>query len=349
MGKKQMDRIGVGLIGAGGGYGSRDSLPGFQANPHVAVVAICDKDEDRVRVIARGNGVPYWTTDYRHIVEREDVQIVVVDTPDHLHAEHSIAALQAGKHVLCAKPMCTTLAQCRDLVAAVDISGVRFMVGQSARWSPLHQKIHTVYTSGQIGEAYAVEGSYLHDMHDYWVYGHTPWRWDPEGHPQNLLLGGCCHPLDLLKWTVGHDIEQVFAYSHSHPDVIPQPGCYITVFRFKNGCLGKTMLNVGNYGPIHGYGEGMLTIYGTTGTIWRDTLYLPGREPVSLSDEADYEKTRAAHGVGTNRSIDHFVDCVINDREPLVNVRDAAKTTAALLAGTESALTGRPVHVFNDF
>lgn len=345
-----MDKMGVGIIGAAGGYGSRDSLPGFQANPRTEVVGVCDVNEARVKQIARGNKIPFWTTDYRQLLERSDIQIIVVDTPDHLHAEHSIGALRAGKHVLCAKPMCTTLQQCKDMVKAVDESGLKLMVGQSARWDPLHWRIHELYVNGAVGEAYAVEGSYLHSMHDYWTYGHTPWRWDPDGHPQNLLIGGCCHPVDLLKWTVGHDIEEVFAYSNGFPDVIPQPGCYVMIFRFKNGCLGKTMLNVGLYNCMHTYGEGMLTIYGTEGTIWRDTLYRPGKEPLKIKGELpENEETEAAHGVGTNRGIDHFVDCVINDKEPLVYVRDAAKTTAVLIAGTESAESGRPVKVFNDF
>lgn len=198
--------LGVGIIGAAGSYGSRDSLPGFKANADATVVAVCDVHESAVQTIARSNQIAFWTTDYRRLVERDDVQIVVVDSPDHLHAEHAIAALDAGKHVLCAKPMCTTLEQCKAMVEAVDRSDRTFMVQQSARWDPLHWRVHELYVEGVVGEAYAVEGSYMHNMHGYWTYGVTPWRWDPEGTPQNLLLGGCCHPVDLLKWTVGCDI-----------------------------------------------------------------------------------------------------------------------------------------------
>ena len=345
-----MDRFGVGIIGAAGSYGSRDSLPGFRANPRADIVAVCDLHETALRTIARANGVPFCTTDYRRLLERDDVHIVVVDSPDHMHAEHTIAALEAGKHVMCAKPMCTSLEQCQAMVNAVDDSGLTFMVQQSARWAPLHWRVHELYAGGVVGDAYAVEGSYMHNMHDYWTYGLTPWRWDPQGTPQNVLLGGCCHPVDLLKWTVGHDIVEAFAYSHAFPDVIPQPGCYFMVFRFANGCLGKTMLNIGLYGKAHEYGEGLLTIYGTEGTIWRDTLYLPGREPIDINQQLDAtEGTQAAHGVGTNRSVDHFIDCVISGETPLVHVRDGAKTTAALIAGTESARLGRPVPVCNDF
>jgi UDP-N-acetylglucosamine 3-dehydrogenase len=344
-----MAQLGVGIIGAAGSYASRDSLLGFQANPHTQVTAVCDLNADVVKQIARGNSIPYWSTDYHALLAREDVQIVVVDTPDHLHAEHAIAALAAGKHVLCAKPMCTTLDQCRALVEAVDRSGRSFMVQQSARWDPVHWRIHELYADGAIGEAFAVEGSYMHSMYDYWTYGMTPWRWDPDGTPQNLLIGGCCHPLDLLKWTVGCDIEEAFAYSTAYPKAISQPGCYFMIFRFTNGCVGKTMLNVGLYGPIHGYGEGLLTIYGSRGTIYRDMLFRPGREPQKIEPAWIDAGTQAAHGSGTNRSVDHFVDCILNGGEPLVHVRDAAKTTAALIAGTESALTGQPVKVFNSF
>ena len=74
------------------------------------------------------------------------------------------------------------------------------------------------------------------------------------------------------------------------------------------------------------------------------------KDPIDIRQQLKAtEGTQAAHGVGTNRSVDHFVDCVINRRKPLVDVRDGAKTTAALIAGTESALSGQPVRVFNTF
>jgi len=238
--------------------------------------------------------------------------------------------------VLCEKPMTTSLQSCRDIVQAVDETGLTFMVSQFMRFESVYRSIKKIYDQGEIGRAFFVEGSYIHDMRAY--YTPRTWRSDPEN-PQNILIGGGCHPLDLLRWAVGSDIEEVHAYSNGYAATdFPLDDCYIYSCKFQNGCIGKVLVTSGCKG--HGMGEGFLSIYGTEGTIWQNKLYTSqGR-----IEEIQFEKQDSIRLVSA-----HFIECVLDGQRPIIDVREGAKTVAALVAGVESAESGKPVKVFNEF
>ena len=117
-----MRKLGVGFVGSDvhiGGY-----VKSFLANGKVELIGACDNNQKLAENISDQGNMGYSTTDYQVLLEDETVDIIMVCSPDHSHAEHAIAALKAGKHVLCAKPMTTDLQSCRDIVQAVDETGV---------------------------------------------------------------------------------------------------------------------------------------------------------------------------------------------------------------------------------
>jgi len=334
IGATKMKNLGVGFIGSDvhiGGY-----VKSFSANPKVELIGACDSDEAAAKNIAAQGDMKFFTTNYEELLENEEIDIIMVCSPDHFHAEHSIAALESGKHVLCEKPMTDTLQDCKDMVSTVDKTGLTFMVGQFMRFQPICQAIKNIYDEGKIGRAFFVEGSYIHDMSAY--YDGKTWRADPKN-PQNILTGGGCHPLDLLRWAVGSDIAEVHAYSNGYaaPNFVLDD-CYIFTCKFKNDCIGKVLVTSGCKG--HGMGEGFLSIYGTKGTVWRNQLY-PAEGGTKDIPVEEYNAMQTL--------IDHFVDCVINGTKPLIDVREGAKTVSALVAGIESAEAGKPIKVFNEF
>lgn len=329
-----MSKLGIGFVGSDvhvGGY-----VKAFLAHPEVKLVGVCDSEEVNAQEVAAHGNMGLWTTCYEELLENPVIDVIMVCSPDHFHASHSLEALRAGKHVLCEKPMTTTLQDCRDMVRAVDETGLTFMVSQFMRFQPIHQEIKKLYDDGALGRAFFVEGSYIHDMTG--IYARDTWRSDPKN-PQNVLIGGGCHPLDLLRWAVGSEIEEVHAYSNGYatPDFVLDD-CYIFSCKFENGCLGKVMVTSGCRG--HGMGEGFLSIYGTEATVWRDCFYPAKGEPTTITSE-NRDPMQAA--------VDHFVDCVMTGRQPSIDVRDGAKTVSALVAGVESAESGAAVTVSNEF
>ena len=157
-----MRKLGVGFVGSDvhiGGY-----VESFLANEKAVLIGACDNSQESAENISDQGSMEYFTTDYQRFLEDESIDIIVVCSPDHLHAEHAIAALRAGKHVLCEKPMTTNVQSCRDIVRAVDETGLTFMVSQFMRFESVYRSIKTIYDQGKIGNAFFVEGSYIHDM-----------------------------------------------------------------------------------------------------------------------------------------------------------------------------------------
>ena len=121
-------------------YTSKDMLSRFLHIPEVKLVGACDSEEVNAQEVAAHGNMGLWTTCYGELLENPLIDVIMVCSPDHFHATHSIAALRAGKHVLCEKPMTTTLQDCKDMVRAVDETGLTFMASQFMRFQPIHQK-----------------------------------------------------------------------------------------------------------------------------------------------------------------------------------------------------------------
>jgi len=338
-------RLAAGVIGLGMGSSHIRAYKEIG----VDVRGICDIDAERLKRAGVEFGVPFATMSYVELVERRDIDVVSVCTPDHLHAEHCLAALENGKHVMCEKPMTTTLEDALAVVNCVRQKGLKLMVGNVNRFVPQFKLVKRLCEEGELGELFFVEGDYIHDMRR--VYKATPWRIDPD-RPQNAWLGGAVHPMDLVRWVAG-DVEEIMLYSNkvkSAPE-FPLHDNYVSILRFKGGCLGKVWETSGiRRVPEHVVN---LNAYGSEGTVLANTLeteakvYLnKGYEGQSGFTTIPFAETRG-HPVAAELA--YFADCILNDKEPMVNAVEGAKTIATLTAGLESAKLGRTVKVLNDF
>jgi predicted dehydrogenase len=115
--------IGLGVIGFGSMGRTMEVLRGVP-DLRYELRAVCAEHPEKLQARAQQAGVPFWTTDYRELVARNDVDVVAVFSPDHLHTQHSLAAMAAGKHVVCGKPNAVTLEEAKELVKQVRQSGV---------------------------------------------------------------------------------------------------------------------------------------------------------------------------------------------------------------------------------
>ena len=120
-----MSTIGVGVIGAGllGDVHARV----YQRLSGIDLIAICDLDEDRARTVSNKYGVSTHYTNYQALLNNADIQAVSIATPDFAHAEIAIAAAQAGKHILCEKPLATTVEAAQAIVEAAQTAGIKLM------------------------------------------------------------------------------------------------------------------------------------------------------------------------------------------------------------------------------
>jgi len=355
-----MKDIGIGVAGLGLGA----TLLRINKDPasRLCVRGIFEPDPARrhqrydvgkdTRALAREFGVEIVTSSHEELLSRKDLHAVAVFSPCPFHFAQVKAALLAGKHVIVTKPMVVSLEEAREVVALADRTGLKLLVAQSMRWNSMFRTIHDLYADGKLGDIRLAEAYYVHDLRP--VLDRSPWRYEI---PQDLMYGGVCHPVDLLRWFLG-EADEVFAYgSHGGLDKRyprEKENNFVISLKYRSGVIARVL---GAYDlvhppslwgkPFHGVGIGL---YGTKASVFNDRIVYdyygkgaPKEEPIVPKDKSE---DHAGEVMGFLR---HFEDCIVNDRKPLVDARDGAQIIAICSACWESIRTGRPVKVSREF
>lgn len=339
-------KLRIGVIGAGSFC--RWHLDGINNSKSAVAVCVCDKVLERAKQRAAEYGVKEVCTDYNELLARDDIDAVTLPLPDQVHAEIAIAALRAGKHVLCEKPMALDLDECKEMVKVARETGKQLMVGQIGRYTPSFLKAKELLESGAIGELFFIESEYAHD---YSAIGGTAlspekpfWRKTPEREP---ILGGGCHAIDLIRMIAG-DPTEVFAYANnkSLTDWPIHDTC-VGVMKFDNGVIGKVF---NSHGCKRAYTMRSL-LYGTKGTIIFD----------NTSDKITLYKENMIEGMDTRTlpvtipvtvnnhnfaaEVEDFASAILEGRTIITDGVSGAKTVSVGMAIIESFTTGKPVTV----
>jgi predicted dehydrogenase len=164
-----------------------------------------------------------WSVDWRHAIARDDIDVVDICTPGNLHAEIAIAALEAGKHVLCEKPLANSVAEAEAMTAAATraaLAGVRAMCGYSYRRTPALALAKRFVAEGRIGDIRHVRAAYLQD----WLSDPDApftWRLDAEIAGSGALGDIGAHSIDTAQWITGQSIESVSATTRTFAESRP--------------------------------------------------------------------------------------------------------------------------------
>ncbi|UCF96087.1 MAG: Gfo/Idh/MocA family oxidoreductase [Spirochaetaceae bacterium] len=195
--------IGIGFIGAA-------HVEALRRIPGIEVTAIAHSSDQKAKAKGQELGVDRTFGDYRRLLEIKEIHAVHVCTPNHLHYPQTRDALAAGKHVLCEKPLAVTVKEARDLVKRADASGLVTAVHFNIRFYPLLSHIRAMIAGGELGEIYAVHGSYLQD----WLFYDTDynWRLEPEYSGESRAIADIgSHWMDLIEFLTGERIAEVCA------------------------------------------------------------------------------------------------------------------------------------------
>jgi predicted dehydrogenase len=249
------------------------------------------------------------------------------------------AAAQAGKHIICTKPMVVSLEQAQRTVEVVRRHGVKFLVGQTCRFMPAFQAAKKLYDDGDLGRPLFAEAHYVHDMRP--VLDRTPWRHEA---PQDVLYGGACHPIDLLCWFLG-DVEEVFVYASCSGMDARYPADkhdnFLINLRFRSGVIARVLAVFGLVEPpLPMLGLG---IYGDKGSMINEKVVLDkidGKPTLELKFPRE-----GGHGREVWRYMRHFEECIVQDKRPLIDEVAGAKVIATAAACWESIRTGLPAKV----
>jgi predicted dehydrogenase len=193
------DHLQVGVIGAGIGAGH---IAGFQRQPEVTVAAVCTRTAERGGALARRYGVPRAYTDYHAMLDRESLDVVVVATPNHLHGEMTLAALDAGAHVVCEKPLALDASQALEMVARAEDAGRAHFVPFIWRFVPGVAYVKEVLAAGFVGRPYHVDIRYFVQG---WGDPAGPMRWqfDRAQAGSGSLANLGSHLIHVVQWWLG--------------------------------------------------------------------------------------------------------------------------------------------------
>ena len=247
-----------GIIGCGA-IGQRRHIPECHANPHSVVAALCDPNEQRVKELAAKYGSAAYT-DWKHMLADADIDAVVVCGPNSVHGEQSIAALKAGKHVLCEKPMATSRDEAKAMLAAAKKSKKYLMIGLNQRLMAPHVKAKEILASGRLGNVIAFRTAFQHPGPEGWsVDGAKSWFFQKGSAFMGVTGDLGVHKADLMRWLLGQEFAEVGGFittlDKRSPDgkLIPlDDNAYLTL-RTTGGIVGSMILSWTNYGAEENY------------------------------------------------------------------------------------------------
>ncbi len=335
-----MAELGIGIVGLGMGRSllGINIMADFPAN----VRGVCDLVEAATDAARQEFGVEYATDKIDALLERDDIDVVGIYTPDHLHRDQVIQALEAGKHVLVTKPMSISNQESEDIISAVRRTGKRVMPAQTQRFTQNHLAIRRLIDPGEFGDIYFIAADYYQDLRP--VYDHTPWRYEV---PQDFIYGGLSHNIDIMRFLKGEIVEIGGYGSNSGLDPRYPADTFETFVlnaRFEDGTIGRIAMAPAVRPPLANV---YVQVFGTQGTFVPNQVVLDNFEG-KPSLELDF--VPEAWAFAEVRVLRNFVDSILADEPQAVNEIDGARITAVGDAITASVNSdGSPQEVRLDF
>lgn len=246
----------IALVGCGG-YGevTRDS---YLRIPNAKLSLLVDVNEKTCRKAAEALGVEHWSTSFEDALAPH-IDLLDISTPNHLHAEQAIAALNAGKHVLIQKPLAPSVAEAEQIVQAAHRNGKLAGMYMSFFDNPLFYEIKEIIGRGLLGEVSSVRARAAANSEDFVKPGN--WRNSLAKTGGGALIQMAIHPLNMVQWLVDQSVEKVMAFSHNRRspliggDDVTVAACYLS-----GGILGSVEASYCSY-------QFTLSVYGSKGFI----------------------------------------------------------------------------------
>ena len=220
--------IGYGFMGKAHAQAWRNAGRFFELPLRPELTALCGRSAAALAPAAETYGFASWEIDWRQLIEREDIDVIDICTPGDTHAEIAVAALAAGKHVLCEKPLANTVAEARAMLAAAELAaarGQKSMVGFNYRRVPALALARRLIAAGRLGRIYQVRAQYLQD----WIIDPEfplVWRLQADKAGSGALGDLGAHSIDLAQYLTGQRITGVSALLETLIPERPLPAAY---------------------------------------------------------------------------------------------------------------------------
>ncbi len=343
-----MKPVGIGLIGSQ--FVSSIHAAALKSVPGAELMAAASPTEAHITRFAAGHGIPHAFTDYRKLLEMDEISMVVLGIPNDLHCEVTLAAAAAGKHVVCEKPLCLNLAEADRMIDACRRAGVFLMYAEELCFAPKYVRLKQLADEGALGRIHLIKQSEKHDG------PHSPWFWDVNRSGGGVTMDMGCHAFEFFRWMAGKP-KAVSVYAEMstsvHADKTAGDDNAILIVNFDNGVTGLAEESWTKKGGMDDRAE----VYGSGGVAYADLLR--GNSILTYS-EAGYgyavEKAARTQGwsftiyeevwnYGFPQEFAHFVECVRDGKEPSETGEDGRAVLEMICAAYKSAATGAKVNL----
>src|SRR5260221_8340272 len=341
-----MARVGVGLIGSQ--FVSSIHAEALRACPQAEMRAVASPTAGHAKAFADRFAIPHQFIDYATMLARPEIDMAVVRAPNDRHCQIALDAAAAGKHVVMEKPLCLNLAEADRMIAACAQAGVKLMYAEELCFAPKYVRLKQLLDSGALGKPTLLKQSEKHDG------PHAAHFWDVERSGGGVTMDMGCHAIEFFRWMLGRPrIKTVYAQMSTqvHADKTRGDDNSILILEFENGVVAVAEESWTKLGRMDDRAE----VHGADGVAYADLLH--GNAIETYSRGGYYyavEKAGSTRGwsftiyeeagnYGFHAEMAHFVDCVQNDKPPLVTGEDGRAVLEVIFAAYESAGTGQKV------
>jgi len=324
--------IGVGLIGCGA-FAQIMHIPNLKKNPKFKIIAAMDVVEEAAEKVAEDTHARYSTTDLDRLLSDKDIDLVVISTRHDSHADLTIKAANAHKHVFCEKPMGIDRQECRAVVEAVRTNNVKYTIGYNRGMAPLVTKARDLLMS--------ISGKKMIYHRIQAVFPEEHWTHDPKIGGGRFVAEGC-HIFDLLCELVQAPPSSVYAAGGTFldPQKVKIPDSAIVTITFADGSVASTL--IASAGCKH-FPKEATEIYCDKKAIYindfREMEYFgfDGHDKIRL----ELDRTDKGHAI----EIDQLADAIINDTESPNGLLKATRAAMIAFMVNKSVETGQPVPI----
>jgi predicted dehydrogenase len=341
-----MDKVRVGIIGSG--FVAGIHALSFEHVHDAELVAVAGKTPGEAAKFAGARGLANAFDDYRELLERKDIDAVVIAVPNYLHEEMVTAAAQAGKHILCEKPFARTIQEAERMLAVVNQTGVKLVYGEMLCFAPKYVRAKRLIDEGAFGRVFLVRQSEQHDG------PHSPWFWDVNLSGGGVLLDMGCHSIEFARWMLGKPkVTSVLASMGTfvHGDRTLGEDHSVTIIKFDNGAMSVSENSWARTGGI----DDRCEITGTHGNTTADLIR--GNALITHSKTGyGYAVEKADTTVGWTftgfeeewnygfpQEMQHFVNVVLGKEAPIETGEDGLEVLKIIYAAYQSAGEGREI------
>jgi len=345
--------IGWGVIGASGIADRRTIPEGIMPAQNDRLVAVMGRNEERTRAVALKYGEVKWYLSEEELLANKEVEAVYIATPTYLHAEQTIRALRAGKHVLCEKPMAMNLKEGEEMLKEAEKNNRKLAIGYMMRFHAWHQKLKRMIDAGELGKPVMGRAQ----LTCWYPRIEGAWRQVKSQGGGGALADMGSHCIDLLEMLLGRTCE-VNAFTDTIVQDYPVDDSAAVILRFESGAMGfvDAHFNVPDEASVN-----MLELYGSKGRVeGRGTIGQASTGKVTAvlqREEKTYDATQQREQTHKQviepeqivniyqAEIENFGEAVVSDGSPLVSGEEGFWNLKVLLAAYESAARGTVIRM----